>query len=93
MSFEYTATTEKGHNKIVDRWKENGYVMNQEAKSVRPYSAVIPRTYVLRKIHKPNNPLRIIVSSINSATCSMASFLYRLLAQVIGKSVYHVKDS
>lgn len=93
MSFEYIATTEKVLNKIVNRWEEIGYVTNHEDNLLCFYSAFIPRAYGLPKLHKPDNPLRIIASTINSAIYMMASFLSTVIKQVIGESVHYVKNS
>ena len=49
--------------------------------------------YGLPKIHKPNIPLRPIVSSIGSATYHLAKELSRIVSPLLGKTNSYVKDS
>ena len=56
------------------------------------YSAT-PQLYGLPKIHKPEVPLRPIVSSIDSPTYNLAKFLTRIVSPLAGKSPSFVKDS
>ena len=56
------------------------------------YSAT-PQLYGLPKIHKPEVPLRPIVSSIDSPTYNLAKFLTRIVSPLAGKTPTFVKDS
>ena len=55
------------------------------------YSAT-PQLYGLPKIHKPEVPLRPIVSSINSPTYNLAKFLTRIVSPLAGRTPTFVKD-
>jgi len=57
----------------------------------RIYYGNLPRAYGLLKIHKPNCPVRIIVSSINSPLFSL--FLKNILHESLEKTVGHVTNS
>ena len=60
---------------IVKRWKMKEYISEQTFRSLNITDCNLPRAYGLPKIHKPDNPLRIIISSLDSPTYNMASFL------------------
>jgi len=47
----------------------------------------------LPKIHKPNNPLRIIVSSINSPLYSLAIFIHNIIHNSFSKLRSYIKDA
>ena len=63
-------------------------------KAIRPTGAQRPRLYGLPKTHKPNFPLRPILSMINSAQYELAKFLAALLQPVLNfYSNYCILDS
>ncbi|EFN62854.1 hypothetical protein EAG_00122, partial [Camponotus floridanus] len=51
------------------------------------------RAYGLPKIHKPNCPLRIIVSSINSPLYKFAAFLHNCLFENLPDAKNHISNS
>jgi hypothetical protein len=53
----------------------------------------VPAFYGLPKIHKQNNPLRPIVSSIDSVTYNVAKHLADIIGPLVGKSSHHVANS
>ena len=54
----------------------------------------LPHMYGLIKTHKPNNPIRPIVSSIGSAVYNLAKYLVKVLQPMVGSvSNSHVKNS
>lgn len=61
---------------------------------LRPKASKPPRLYGLPKIHKPNIPLRPIVSCTDSPTYELSSHLAQILAPMVGSSSpTFVKDS
>ena len=52
-----------------------------------------PQLYGLPKIHKPEVPLRPIVSSIDSPTYNLAKFLTRIISPLADKTSTFVQDS
>lgn len=60
---------------------------------IYPTSKVIPRFYATPKIHKKDNPVRPIVSGINSITYGLAKHLAKLLKPLVGKTQHHIKNS
>lgn len=54
---------------------------------------ILPRAYGLPKIHKPGNPLRIIVSSINSPLYKLACFLHNIIKDSMPEAASHISNS
>ena len=54
---------------------------------------VPPKFYGLPKIHKPDTPLRPIVSSCGSVTYGVAKELAKILKPLVGKSPHHITST
>ena len=61
-------------------------------KSMYPTGCVPPKFYGLPKIHKPDTPLRPIVSSCGSVTYGVAKELAKILKPLVGQSPHHIKQ-
>jgi hypothetical protein len=57
--------------------------------SLKTDIAIPPRIYGLLKIHKPNTPLRPIVSTINSSNNLIAGALAKILGNVV--QLFHLR--
>ena len=57
-----------------------------------PTDCVPPKFYGLPKIHKPDTPLRPIVSSCGSVICGVAKELTKIPIPLVGKSPYHINS-
>ena len=62
-------------------------------KSMYPTGCVPPTFYGLLKIHKPDTPLRPIVSSCGSVTYGVAKELAKILKPLVGKSPHHINST
>ena len=62
-------------------------------KSMYPTDCVPPKFYGLPKIHKPDTPLRPIVSSCGSVTYGVAKELVKILKPLVGKSPHHITST
>ena len=58
-----------------------------------PIGCVLPKFYGLPKIHKPDTPLRPIVSSCGSVTYGVAKELAKIIKPLVGKSPRHVNST
>ena len=56
-------------------------------------SGCIPLLYGLPKIHKPETPLRPIVSFLSSPTYQLSKHLSRILAPLVGNTSHNVQNS
>ena len=53
----------------------------------------VPSFYGLPRVHKQNNPLRPIVSSIDSVTYNVVKHLAEIIGPLVGQSCHHVANS
>ena len=58
-----------------------------------PTDCVPPKFYGLPKIHKPDTPLRPIVSSCGSVTYGVAKELAKILKPLVGQSPHHINST
>jgi len=59
------------------------YISKQQYYYLKTNEATLPKVYGLPKMHKKDYPLRIIVSSDNSTLHWLASFLNKILHELI----------
>jgi len=78
---------------LLKRWKINGYIEDLTYKRLLTTDGLLPRAYGLPKVHKKDNPLRIIISSIDSPLYSLANFLHKILIKSIEIPLSHIKNS
>ena len=62
-------------------------------KSIYPTGCVPPKFYGLPKIHKPDTPLRLIVSSCGFVTYGVVKELAKILKPLVGKSPHHINST
>ena len=62
-------------------------------KSMYPTGCAPPKFYGLPMIHKPDTPLRPIVSSCGSVTYGVAKELAKILKPLVGKSPHHIHST
>ena len=60
---------------------------------LRSSAGKVPLLYGLPKIHKPEVPLRPIVSFVNLPTYTLSKHLVSILSPLVGKSPSHVRNS
>ncbi|KYN16704.1 hypothetical protein ALC57_11022, partial [Trachymyrmex cornetzi] len=77
---------------LLMRWKSKSFIDDSTYRSLRTTDGNTPRAYGLPKIHKPGNPLRIIVSSINSPLYQLSLFLHNVIHSSIPKIFSLVED-
>jgi len=70
-----------------------GYITNNIYNGTYCSDGNLPRAYRLLKIHKPDLTFRIIISSIDSPTYSLASYIHRIILKNIIKSHSHIENS
>ena len=73
--------------------KRNGSLEEKTYRKLRPPHKQPPRTYGLPKIHKPNIPLRPIVSCVNSFAYDLSANLSDLLSPLTGLTSHTVPNS
>ena len=78
---------------ILKRVKNQTGLDSNTYKSMYPTGCVPPKFYGLPKVHKPDTPLRPIVSSCGSVTYGVAKELATILKPLVGKSPHHVNST
>jgi len=78
---------------LISEWKKLNYIDNRTYKQIYCSDGPLPRAYGLPKIHKPNNPLRLIISSINSPLFGFSEFLQDILQKSIPNPNSYIKNS
>ena len=78
---------------ILKRVKTKTGLDSNTYKSMYPTGCVPPKFCGLPKIHKPDTPLRPIVSSCGSVTYGVAKELAKILKPLVGKSPHHITST
>jgi len=78
---------------ILTIWKKSNFISAFTYKTLYYSDGILPRAYGLPKIHKPNCPFRVIVSSINSPLYFLATYLHKIMIKSFPVSHSHVCNS
>ena len=78
---------------ILKRVKTKTGLDSNTYKSMYSTGCVPPKFYGLPKIHKPDTPVRPIVSSCGSVTYGVAKELAKILKPLVGKSPHHITST
>lgn len=80
-------------NSMVTKWHENRKIDDVTLKKLKNLHGHEQRIYGLPKTHKPNYPLRPIVSAIGSPLYELASFIANILKPSVVQSAHMVKNA
>ena len=78
---------------ILKRIKNQTGLDSNTYKSMYPTHGVPPKFYGLPKIHKPDTPLKPIVSSCGSVTYGVVKELAKILKPLVGKTPHHINST
>ncbi|XP_039309325.1 uncharacterized protein LOC120358632 [Solenopsis invicta] len=78
---------------LLARWRDSDYISNVKYRTLYCSDGTLPRAYGLPKLHKVGNPLRIIISSIDSPLYDLASYLHTTISKSVPEANSHVSDS
>ena len=93
IPWDPTATIKNKLISILKRVKNQTGLDSLTYKSMCPTGCVPPKLYGLPKIHKPDTPLRPIVSSCESVTYGVAKELAKILKPLVCKSPHHINST
>ena len=93
QSSDPTPELRKIVNQFLKSLFDKKLLTNNQYQHLFARSSTIPLFYALIKIHKINNPIRPIVSFINSPSYNIAKFLSNLLTPSTNKSNHKLKNS
>ena len=80
-------------NHTIDSFKNLYLIDEQTSKMLRTTDPKTPKFYTLPKIHKPNNPGRPVISSINCHTAKISKFVDYHLQDLVKKLPSYIKDT
>ena len=86
-----TATLERKMNAMLLCMKKAGSI--SDALYSRLSAGRLPLLYGLPKVHKPEVPLRLIVSFVHSPTYQLSKHLAKVQSPLVGNSPSHVQNS
>jgi len=78
---------------LLTRWKKMEYISLATYRNLYCSDGILPRAYGLPKVHKPDCPFRIIISSIDSPLYSLANFLHNIINKGMPKAKTHINNS
>jgi len=68
---------------LLKRWPNSKYISIEIDNYINSSNPILPGSYGLPKIHKKGLPLRIIVSSSRSPLHNLATYLQRILQDIV----------
>lgn len=92
LSVDPTKTVANAVNRCLDTLYKANILQEKLKTSLKSFNAIPPRLFAQIKYHKAGNPIRLIVSTINSAAYKLSRFLATILRKAF-KSKYGVKNS
>ena len=93
MANDPTTSLENRMNSVLLRLQQEGCVFGKTYYHLRSSASGVPRLYGLSKAHKPDVPLRPIVSFVSSPTYALSKFHAFLLSPIVGYSDSHMRNS
>ena len=93
LNCDPSAALERKMNSLLLQINRSEQIPDRLHQRLRSSSGVTPRIYGLPKVHKPDVPLRPIVSFYTSPTYQLSRHLSTLLTPLVGKSPSHIRNS
>lgn len=81
------------NNSIVRTWFGEGFITENLYKHLAISGGNVAKIYGLVKLHKPDLPMRPIVSTVKTPFQKLSKFLAGILSNIVGKRDTHVKNS
>ncbi|XP_046466612.1 uncharacterized protein [Neodiprion pinetum] len=93
VRYDLTCTLQQEVKKLTTDWSKSKLISDQLRRQIAKTDCLPPRAYGLPKIHKPDTPVRIIVSFTDSPTINLARFLSKSIGNNIVPPLSRVRDS
>ena len=90
---DLTSQHEQLINQCINDLINSGDLNMDTGNFLRPTNSRTPIFYMLPKIHKPNNPGRPVVSSVNSHTEKLSAYVDEFLRPLEGALLSHIRDT
>ena len=93
VEYDLTSEHEQLINQCINNMIDNGDLEEDIGQLLRSTDARTPIFYMLPKIHKPNNPGRPVVSSVNSHTEKLSAYVDEFLRPLAERLPSHIRDT
>lgn len=94
LSKNPTESIQRKLNDLLSEIGKNNSIDSSLIKSLKCYNGISPKCYGLPKIHKPQAPLRPIVSYVGSPLYNISKFLSNVLSKsLLNRTNYNLKDT
>lgn len=93
ISSDITEKCQKTNNRLVSKLCKEKFIDVVERKRLTTYTATAPRIFAQFKYHKPGNPVRPIVSTINSPAYKLSRYLATVLRKAFNEPKFNIKNS
>ena len=90
---DLTSLHEQLINQCISDLINNGNLDMDTGQLLRPANSRTPIFYMLPKIHKPNNPGRPVISSVNSHTEKLSAYVDEFLRPLAQALPSHIRDT
>ena len=90
---DVTASLQRRMNTLLLSLKRSNHISDTLYNRLRCSAGRIPLLYALPKIHKPEVPLRPIVSFVSSPTYYLSKHLVHILSPLVGNTQHSVRNS
>lgn len=81
------------NNEIVKTIHQNSTIDDITKKKLTTYTSTAPRCYAVMKLHKPEKPLRIIISNTGNPTYNLGKFINQICKSIEPEINYNIKNS
>lgn len=89
-----TRTVQSKANDYISKLEKHQYLTKEQAKAYKIYNSISPRIYGNPKLHKPDVPLRPIVSGVQGPTTLLCKLLCDILTAAYDtNNNYYIKDT
>ncbi|XP_068989277.1 uncharacterized protein [Neodiprion pinetum] len=92
VRYDLTCTLQQEVKKLTTDWSKSKLISDQLRRHIAKTDCLPPRAYGRPKIHKPDTPVRIIVSFTDSPTINLARFLSQCIGNNIVPPLSRVRD-
>ena len=90
---DYSKNFEENVNSWISKWILRGVIDNNRKRFITPINSTPGKMYGLVKIHKVNNPIRVITSGCNTAIQSLSVSIEHVLLELSESISSRTKDS
>ena len=90
---DLTSDHEQSINQLIDQLLQDGELNKKRGELLKSIKSRTPVFHTLPKIHKPNNPGRPVVSSVQSHTEKLSAYVDEFLRPTAENLPSHIKDT